>query len=77
MNWGGRASNPHVDDTEGTPHEDTWYGRGSHGWFIAPLHKWAHDRARPGQQRRRPLAFAVGVVKKFGGALSALLAFYG
>ena len=36
---GRTGTDPHVDDTEGTPHEDTWYGRGSHGWFHAPLYK--------------------------------------
>jgi hypothetical protein len=27
------GSDPNVDDTEGTASEDTWLGRGSHGWF--------------------------------------------
>jgi hypothetical protein len=36
------GADPNVDDTEGTPREDTWVGRGahSHGWFEALLRKW-------------------------------------
>jgi hypothetical protein len=30
---------PNVDDTEGMPSEDTWLGRGSHGWFDRLLHR--------------------------------------
>jgi hypothetical protein len=27
------GGDPDVDDTEGRPEEDTWLGRGGHGWF--------------------------------------------
>jgi hypothetical protein len=27
------GGDPNVDDTEGKASEDTWFGRGSHGWF--------------------------------------------
>jgi hypothetical protein len=27
------GADANADDTEGTPSEDTWFGRGSHGWF--------------------------------------------
>jgi hypothetical protein len=26
------GSDPNVDDTEGTPGEHTWFGRGARGW---------------------------------------------
>ncbi len=34
------GADPHVDDTEGTAREDTWFGRGSHGWSDALLRTW-------------------------------------
>ncbi len=27
------GADPNVDDTEGTPSEDRWFGGGSHGWW--------------------------------------------
>jgi hypothetical protein len=34
------GSDPNTDDTEGSPREDTWFGRGSHGWFDSLLRRW-------------------------------------
>jgi hypothetical protein len=33
------GGDPNVDDTEGKPREDTWLGRGSHGWFDRLVHR--------------------------------------
>jgi hypothetical protein len=33
------GADPNVDDVEGTPREDSWFGRGSHGWFDRLLGK--------------------------------------
>jgi hypothetical protein len=39
----GADADPNVDDSEGSAREDTWLGRGSHGWFDRFLRQ-------PGQQ---------------------------
>jgi hypothetical protein len=37
---GQAASNPNVDDTEGTPGEDTWFGCGARGWVDSLRRVW-------------------------------------
>jgi hypothetical protein len=33
------GADPNVDDSEGTSREDTWLGRGGHGWFDVLLRR--------------------------------------
>ena len=33
------GADPNVDDVEGKPREDSWLGRGSHGWFDRLLRR--------------------------------------
>lgn len=34
------GADPNVDDVEGSPREDTWFGRGAHRWFDALVRRW-------------------------------------
>lgn len=39
------GGDPNVDDTEGKSREDTWLGRGGHGWFDRLLNRWRRGPA--------------------------------
>jgi hypothetical protein len=36
------GGDPNVNDTEGMPDEDQWFGRGSHGLFDRLVRWWRH-----------------------------------
>ena len=34
------GADPSTDDSEGSPREDSWFGRGAHSWFDRLLARW-------------------------------------
>lgn len=34
------GADPNTDDSEGSPPEDSWLGRGAHGWFDRLVRRW-------------------------------------
>src|SRR5581483_4375535 len=41
------GGDPNVDDTEGKPSEDRWFGGGSHGWFDRLFKRHRGGMTRP------------------------------
>ena len=65
---GRTGADPHVDDTRGHPMKTRGTAAGPTGGSSRRSTKGTRTELTVAQQRRRPLAFAVGVVKKFGAA---------